>query len=223
MCGGKNRARHCGKSNFVSSRCVRRNTITLGSFWGGFTLENQKLRQLRKKQFLYLNLMMVSSFGIVGILINAGLSHRIFYSILALLLTIPLFMKKKLCSNGILLLDSLKELSEYEKQKLGPEYDKREKINNRLNIFMIVIFILQAILPSGNTEVPKLFPFYYGIFVFILLIFINVTQYIQTIKIDYGNINKDFANKTLLKEISIGVIITLGFLGIIMFLIIRGN
>lgn len=182
-------------------------------------MEYQKLRQLRKKQFLHLNLMMASSFGVLGILISAGLSHRIFYGILVLLLAIPLLLKKKLGSNGVLLFSSLKELNEYEKQKLGPEHEKRERFNKRSIIFLIVIFLLQAILPTANTEVPKHFPLIYGAFVLVLLVFINATQYFKTQKIDSENIDKDFVKKTLLKEISIGIAIVLGFMGIIMFFI----
>lgn len=137
-------------------------------------MEKNQLTNLRKKQIIYTNLIYFGYFLLVVVLLLAQASAFIVYSVLGvifLLSPISLWLTKR--PNPLLLLfPQMKDLIDYEREKLG-EVSRRYFISGMiLQLILSGFCFFQAII-RGNVLFIEGIPWWYLLIVFLLLTYIG--------------------------------------------------
>lgn len=122
-----------------------------------------------------------------------------------------------------ILFHSLKPLLEYERNKLGAEWEIMERRNSIGVVILLIIFTLQAMLPS--TRLPynlKNLQFMIAFSVF-LIILVNVSHYFRVRKIDLSEAEtlKGYADRDLTFGVVGGLIAGIIVLGIVVVLLLQ--
>lgn len=185
-------------------------------------MTTEEIRNMRLRQMIVSNVIMIA---ILTIFISSvkifTISFGIFYFIVALLMllqTIFRFTKKDATKSFIPIYE---KVAVYEKEKLGEEWHKQQKSGKVISVILSAIFILNALLNWESTknfsDIDALLIFILCFFVFIVL---NIGMIVNIYKIDRTNSQKDLKGYTLkshLMGVLIGVLLTFGILGIIIF------
>lgn len=158
---------------------------------------------------------------LVGICFYQGFSLRLFFVLLAGL-QVALIIRSKYAKHAyttyFALFPSMKPLLDYEREKFGPEWEKNMRLQAKLNVILLIVFVLQALRPSDNLPFDARFLlFYIGLAVF-MMILINVSHYFHVRKVDSGNSEalQGYTKKVLLLGIIGGLFVT----GVIIVLIV---
>ena len=175
-------------------------------------LNNQLLNDLRRKQFILMNVFMILALGFFGIYLYLGYSSRVLYIILAALYFV-LLIRGRFIKRGhyikILFFSSLKPLIEYEREKLGEEWQKIELRNSISYAVLLVIFVFQAMIPPVNRQFDQDFIVYFLAFSVFMMILINVSHCFHVCKVDLSDNEsiRGYANKSLLFAIIAGLFV----------------
>ena len=111
-------------------------------------MQAERIRYLRKIQFIYTNVLYVLYLILFSILLIIGIQMTHFYLGAAVLMLISIIVQLKPPS----FIPVINELKEYEKNRLGPEYDKLRRTNFISQLVLVLIFLAQAFLlkPLGE-------------------------------------------------------------------------
>jgi Ca2+/Na+ antiporter len=138
-------------------------------------MEESRLRTLRQKQFLFTNVLYLAYILLVAGLIVSGASAFIIYSVLGTVFLIsPLAIQVMKKPNPFLLLfPEMKELYEYEKEKLGSSWRSYHTANFFLQIALSIFFFIQAIFHDSSAPFMEGIPLWYFIVIPLILLYIG--------------------------------------------------
>ncbi|WP_026673751.1 hypothetical protein [Alkalihalobacterium bogoriense] len=151
-------------------------------------MDSYSIQELRKKQFLSINLYSITVLVTAGALIFLlEPSRLIVLLLLCFFMAIScLFTWREMDGKEWRRSDWARQLVAYEKEKMGKEWFKSKRGELTSKLFLIVLFIFQ--LSIGNASDP-FFPDiigieYYVFFLLALIILTNVSLYFRNRKID---------------------------------------
>lgn len=150
-------------------------------------MQMQKLQELRKRQWIYTNVVFVILLALFYLLIFFNLSSRVVYILLGIaFLIVPinswLFKRPQ---PWMTLFPEMKELVQYEKEKLQDSWRQYYTASSILFLVFSIFFFIQAIFRSGHLPFIEGIPFWYFIVVPIILILIgNINFRIHIRRID---------------------------------------
>lgn len=172
-----------------------------------------ELAALRKYQFIWLNATMTVMYFVVMLIMEIGVTMRIFYIGLAVLLFIQVLgtIRNK---QPLLYTFSrrMRTLMLYEQEKLGTEWKAQQKVNAILQSFLIIMFLFQAWI-MGNQPFYIKGEFIYYVCIYIFTVFlVNTSTFIHNRKVDKSTVEemKGYTKKMLLSSILFTVIFFIG-------------
>lgn len=172
-------------------------------------MEQKRLLDLRKLQFLLMNVFFLAMISLFLILINVGITYRLFWIIIAVLSfiqAIQFYMSGQPISSFAS--KRMKELNEYEKDMMGDEWRKKKKLNANTQLFLVLIFMFnswvlgdQIAFSEQNWDLDLLY------LMLVLLLVLNLSIYFHNRKVDKGKIKKGYTLKTLLFGLIFGLLL----------------
>lgn len=188
-----------------------------------FTIEVKRLRSLRRKQYIItniFNIIMVTIFFVL--LLNEISLNKIMICLGVFIFLTPMF-ERWFDRLIYILFPYLKELSIYEEEKLGEEWDKMKTSNNVTNFIVGTLLILDGIKNHSVIRPEELSLRVMILVYFIFIILINSSLFFHNRKIDKGNINslKGYTRKQILFGFKIGLIFIISLLTIVFIILHR--
>ncbi|KHF41655.1 hypothetical protein [Halalkalibacter okhensis] len=185
------------------------------------------IKELRKKQFLTVNLLIIAYFAIIAPVISILDASR-----LTVLLVFIVFMGiscfhtwRELGGKKSHLFAWTRQLAAYEKEKLGREWVKSKQTELTSKLFLIVLFGFQLLL--ANPREPFI-PLEIGLsiwllFLLALLLLMNISLYFRNRKIDRLSTNElqGFTKKENGIGLIVGVMLSIVIVFTILFLVSR--
>ncbi|MBA4493107.1 hypothetical protein ACFO25_07500 [Paenactinomyces guangxiensis] len=138
-------------------------------------MEESRLRTLRRKQLLYTNLLFLVNLLIVFALIAFQAAAPVVYTVLGLIFLIPpLSLQIMKRPNPLLFyLPGMKELFQYEMDKLGSNWRRYYTSSSILLVALSVFFFVQAVMQDGNKLFMEGMPVWYLVVIPLALIYIG--------------------------------------------------
>ncbi|SFA70822.1 MULTISPECIES: hypothetical protein [unclassified Bacillus (in: firmicutes)] len=186
-------------------------------------MNEERLKMLRKKHLIQMNMMALIGFGIFMLLLYNGITTRAMWISLILLTVFQLlFIVIKDMPIITLFSKDWRELQDYEKTKLGGEWKKQKKMHITSQMLLIVIGVFNAMVAGPNNKMllEGNYAHLFYIFLFIiLLLLINVSTVIHNRKLD-KNENLEGYTKNMFKFsiITAIIFIIIVFTGMVLFL-----
>lgn len=176
-------------------------------------MDLQRLKSLRKKQMIYLSISTSIITVILFLLIKLNISISKLFLLFSLLQCISIFsfVKWKAPSPISLLSREMRELIDYEKRKMGSEWNKQQRINLISNIFVLVMFLFQAFIHWNDgpfTQEIHFSLYGYLIFYFSIMALVLILQYFYNKKVDNTDDFSGFARNSTLVGIGIGIFLS---------------
>lgn len=181
-------------------------------------MEKERLKSLRRKQYLNFNLCLIILLSIYFALLFRGIELRIILIFLGTFIILTLPLMKWIREISFKIFPYKKELYYYEKERLKGEWDKTNRINNISMLIVAIMIIFQGLNHDStiNREVLKIMIFMMPLFIALL----NLSLLFHNRKIDNDNSLEGFTQEKLIFSIVLGVIFIAIIMGITMFLII---
>lgn len=153
-------------------------------------MEKRKIANLRKRQFALFNISVLFCFIISYILIYVGVPLNIMLKILGMISAVTVIidlLKKPQLKISYYLFPFIEEIVEYEKEKLGHKWYKKQRKDNIISLlFACFLIIIGFSIPLDTTFNVQLFvPLL--LFNLMILIFSNVGFYLRIVEIDKSN------------------------------------
>ncbi|WP_349410008.1 hypothetical protein [Pseudalkalibacillus sp. SCS-8] len=173
-------------------------------------MENERLIDLRRTQFLILNASVIVVFSavIVAIALDVTLAEFTFVvAILTLIQSALYFVKGKSFSE--VFSKKMNELMTYEKERMGAEWRKQRRTNAIMQLFLGAVFLSNSIFLYDDemyADVANLFPYMFY-FLLGLMVLINVTTFVHNRKVDRNKIKKGYTLRTFLLSLIVGLVI----------------
>ncbi|WP_064093402.1 hypothetical protein [Rossellomorea aquimaris] len=172
-------------------------------------MEKKELGQLRKFQFIILNIFFLCALPLLFLYFHLQLPQRYFYLIVAFILILSVVIEMKLKYPLITSFSTkMKRLSQYEKDKMGNEWQIQMKFVNVTRVILVCIFLFltwitpKSLIISFGLDWASVFILIFGI-----LIFINLGLYLNNRKIDKKSTGelKGFSRNSMIISIIIGI------------------
>ncbi|TCS94788.1 hypothetical protein [Hazenella coriacea] len=128
-------------------------------------MEESRLATLRKKQILYSNILYIAYMGIIAGLIISQLSAPVLYGVLGgFFILLPLLLYFiKVNNPPLLLFPQMKEIFQYEKEKLGENWRRYYTSGFLMQAALGIFFIVQAFFRAGDGAFIEGIPMWYFI------------------------------------------------------------
>ncbi len=169
-------------------------------------MSHERISELRKFQILWMNVVMVLGFTFMSLVSIVGITMRTFWIALSVLLFVQAYVVivkgKPIMS---FLSRKLAELHEHEKIMMGNEWEKQKKVSAGGQAFVGVIALFNAWMIGGEPFVFNAFPDLFFLLI-VLMVFMNITVYVQSRKVDRGTVKKGYTLKMLLVSFIIGLV-----------------
>jgi hypothetical protein len=150
-------------------------------------MDADRLRILRRKQFLYSNVIYIVLIGLFMALVLSPLSARTVCTILGVVLLISALRLQLVRRTHLLLglLPAMKELLAYERQKLGDRWRDYYASGFFLQLVVSLFFFVQAVMRPGKIPLYEGLPRWWFIVIPVLfLLLANLNLRIHTKRID---------------------------------------
>ncbi|SEN03611.1 hypothetical protein [Lihuaxuella thermophila] len=150
-------------------------------------MEERRLNNLRRKQFIYMNLMFAVTLILLLGLVLSRASGVVVYSVLGLIFLIPAISLQisKRPHPFLQLFPGMKELIRYELDKLGNSWRRYYTSGFLLQFALSIFFFIQALIRDGNTPFMEGIPFWYLIVIpLVMLLVLNFNLRVHTRRID---------------------------------------
>ncbi|TGB03757.1 hypothetical protein [Halobacillus salinus] len=152
-------------------------------------MEIEERNRLRKKQLLYLNLLMLGVALISLVLFSLALDRIFYYSLTALLLISGLLEQRKYKTGTYAWTADMRKLALYEKDVMDDHSFEKERRSQYTSKFFLAVLVLIQSFPARQAEPimePGFLWFLVGVFV-LLVPFLNVSIVMRAKKVDAGN------------------------------------
>jgi len=190
-------------------------------------LEEQVLKNLRRKQFVLQNLLAIATLTVIGILCSFIESIKTFCLLggaICLSYIIVGVLNRKRGEFMGLIVPSLKPLYAYEHEKLGIEYSKlRIRQLIILIILAIYMFYLGIITPHNHLLIYGRTAFYYFLpSALMSFVVSNISFYKRVKKVDESNAEElnGYANEILINGIMVGILFGVILIGLAIVLLV---
>lgn len=151
-------------------------------------MDEKKLKMLRKKHMILINLMALVGFGILMLMLYNGLTIRVMWIGLIILTSFQtLILYKKDMPLMALISRDWHELHEYEKIRLGGEWKKQKKMQITSQILLVIVGMFNAIVAGPNNKMlleGENANLFYLLLFAILIVLINASTFFHYKKID---------------------------------------
>lgn len=150
-------------------------------------MEESRLRTLRRKQMLYMNILFVISLLLFFTLVISEATAPVIYTVLGLIFLIsPLSLQIVKRPNPFLLLfPGMKELFQYEKEKLGESWRNYHTSGFILQMVLSLFFFIQAMMREADAPFMEGIPSWYLIVIpLILFVMVNMNTRFHARRID---------------------------------------
>ncbi|MCF6136550.1 hypothetical protein [Pseudalkalibacillus berkeleyi] len=171
-------------------------------------MEQERLLILRKAQLLYLNIHLIVAIVLISFVFESVMTLNqlfVFVAVINIAQSIMIFKTGK--PIGAMLSEKMKELYEYEAEKMGAEWRAQKKLNAFALLFVGLLFIFNAWVVDNDQPIHSfdMFPMMFFVF-FFLIVLMNVTNHLHSRKVDRGFVKKGYTKKMFLYSLAIGVV-----------------
>lgn len=173
-------------------------------------MDNELLLKLRKRQYIFMNILILALFVLFFFFFDSPNFNRIFYIFMSGLIVVNIIryiIKKEITINFI---PFMKPLVEYEKEKLGPEWVKMQKQNFIMQIILLVLFLPKAFFPPRTVQftINEKLTFYLPLLI-ILIVGVNIATYFHAKKVDKSNTEelRGYSTKNLVLGLVFGLVL----------------
>lgn len=166
-------------------------------------IEESRLATLRKKQIVYSNILYITYMVIIFGLISVRLSAPVLYGILGgFFVIVPIILYFIKINNPLILLfPQMKEIFQYEKEKLGENWRRYYTSGFLMQVALGIFFIVQAFFRAGDGAFIDGIPMWYFIVTPIVMLVIgNVNLRFHIRRMDGKTVEqlKDYAYDKML-------------------------
>lgn len=171
-------------------------------------MEQERLLTLRKSQLLYLNIYLIVAIVSVSILFESGMTlNQLFVFVAIINLAQSILFFKMGIPFGALFSKKMKELYQYEAEKMGAEWRAQKKLNAFALLFVGLLFLFNAWIIDNDQPIHAfdMFPMMFFVF-FFLIILMNVSNHLHSRKVDRGVVKKGHTKKMFLYSLGIGLV-----------------
>lgn len=140
-------------------------------------MEESRLRTLRRKQLIYMNLVFAFTLLILLALVLSQASGAVVYTVLGIIFLIPPISLQiaKRPHPFLQFFPGMKELTRYEMEKLGDSWRRYYTSGFLLQFALSIFFFIQALMRDGKTPFTEGIPFWYLIVIpLIMLLILNL-------------------------------------------------
>ncbi|NBI29910.1 hypothetical protein [Chengkuizengella marina] len=167
-----------------------------------YEMDNEKLVELRKHQFILLNLTFLFILILFLVLSMLDITTKQFYFGSSILFAIQLFLYLKFGKTDVLIhTKKMKELHKYEKKKLGKEERKQRNLVIGLQFFAIVCFVMMGTITPSEKFFNLLTFSSVFYFFFVMMILVNIITFIRNRAFDRNKNLEGFTMKMFLINI----------------------
>lgn len=151
-------------------------------------MEESRIRLLRRRQIIYTNLLFLIYAGVVFGFILTGATTPIVYLILAVIFLIsPISLLFRSPNLLLLLFPSMRELANYEKEKLGDQWLRYQLSFVLIQLGASIIFFIQTAIRPHVVFMDGIPIWYFIVIPLILLILANSSERSHARRIDNHN------------------------------------
>lgn len=149
-------------------------------------MDKEKVQELRKKQRLFLNMLLFLYIGIlIGLILMLKATREDIYELLGISFLISVVAQWVYKTSPTLALLSTKELVQWERERLGESWRKYYLPGTILRVILAAYFFMQAGLYAGKTPFKYEIPLWYLIVIpFVLIVVANVNMTWHSRRID---------------------------------------
>lgn len=182
-------------------------------------MDSFSIQELRKKQFVSINLYSITFIVVAGVLIyQFELTRLIVLLVLTVIMALScLFTWLDMDGKEWRRSDWARQLVAYEKEKLGNEWFKSKRSELTSKLFLIVLFTFQLVLGNANDPfMPDFIGVEYSLFILLALIVLtNVSLYFRNQKMDRLTTEElqGFTKREVGKGMVFGIIMTVIIIG----------